>query len=74
MPWGLLWYAADGALEDRIQRAAVRYMEKYGSKPNTCFVHPELLRGEMFNMPGYRVIPHHTVLKDHLWIGWRNEL
>jgi len=71
MPWGLLWYEADGALEDRVAHAAERYVEKYGSKPNTCIVHPELLGGEKVDVPGYNIIPHHTVLKNHLWIGER---
>jgi hypothetical protein len=47
MKYGLLWYDNDPRrpLEDKIGRAARRYHDKYGSWPNTCFVHPEAVAG-----------------------------
>ena len=75
MPWGLLWYDdKDDGLENKIARAAQRYMEKFGNSPNTCVIHPELLQGEGVDVPGYKVITHPTVLKNHLWIGENGEL
>lgn len=68
MPWGLLWYDAEGTLEERVNRAARRYREKHGEAPTICYIHPSLYV-EGLNVNGCRVVGHPSVLKDHLWIG-----
>jgi len=78
MPWGLLWYdEVECALEDKVCRAAERYIEKFGRRPDTCFVHPEWeILGSITIGDGkyeYKVIASPTVLKNHFWIGERRE-
>ena len=66
--WGLLWYDAEGTLEEKVCRAAERYTEKHGAIPDTCFVHPSELNGSV-EVDDCKVIAHQSVLKNHLWIG-----
>ena len=73
MPWGLLWYEADGAMVDRVSHAAERYVDKHGALPNCCFVHPADYE-EDAEIEGIRVIRHSSVLKNHFWIGENGEL
>ena len=71
MPWGLLWYDAAKwrTLEEKVQQAAERYVEKYGRRPNTCFVHPEDLGDRVVKVKDCKVIASPTVLRYHFWIG-----
>ncbi len=48
MKSGLLWYDADPRkpLWTKIAEAAQRYYEKFGVRPNTCFVNPGALPQE----------------------------
>lgn len=73
--WGLLWY--DGAswrtLEEKVGAARERYIEKYGSNPNVCFVHPSATNEDAVQVEGCRVVPNPTVLKHHFWIGEAKE-
>ena len=68
--WGLLWYDGDPErpLEEKVRRAAERYVEKFGTAPDTCFVHPSELNGSVM-VDECKVIAHQSVLKNHLWIG-----
>ena len=45
MKSGLLWYDADPKkpIWAKIDEAAQRYYEKFGVRPNTCFVNPSAL-------------------------------
>lgn len=42
---GMLWFDNDPKtqLDDKIQRAASYYTEKYGNPPTVCFVHPSMI-------------------------------
>lgn len=66
--WGLLWYQKDGSLEDKVKSAALRYKEKYGEKPNTCFV-PNKDITESFWVDGCEVVGAPAVLEHHIWVG-----
>ncbi len=48
MKSGLLWYDADPKkpIWDKIEEAAQRYYEKFGVRPNTCFVNPAAMPQE----------------------------
>jgi len=71
MPWGLLWHDGDPQkpLEEKVRQAAGRYFEKFGAKPTICFVSPDWKIAESITIDDYTVVSHHTVLKDHFWIG-----
>lgn len=78
MDFGLLWYDGDPRrpLEEKIERAAQRYREKFGRRPNTCFVHPRLVHGHSGEKPQLadppatiRVVSAPNVLLHHFWVG-----
>jgi hypothetical protein len=78
MDFGLLWYDGDPRrpLEEKIERAARRYREKFGRRPNTCFVHPQLVhersgkKKHVADPPAtIRVVSAPTVLLHHFWVG-----
>jgi hypothetical protein len=75
MKVGMMWYdgGADG-LTQRVSRAVAYYQEKYGGRPNVCFVHPSGAGGEaMTGVDSIRVRASELVLPGHLWIGIERE-
>ena len=79
MKSGLLWYDNDArrALADKIGRAALRYHEKYGSWPNTCYVHPQSVANleeadlQVREPAHIRVVSATNILRHHFWLGER---
>lgn len=73
MQVGWMWFDDDtrASLEDKVRRAAVRYQQKFGRRPNACCVNPSLLpdgRDEVW-CGSVRVIPLSNVLPHHFWLG-----
>ena len=70
MQIGLLWYDDDPrkTLEMKIEQAAARYREKYGSAPTACFVNPSAV-AQPTRQAGMRVAPGRTIRPNYLWIG-----
>lgn len=67
---GLLWH--DSGSEDlawKLARAARRYRDRFGSKPNVCYVHPALLPDGARKVDGILVRPSPRVLRHHFWLG-----
>lgn len=84
MEIGLLWYDGDPkrSLEHKVELAVDRYRQKYGRWPNTCFVHPESVRGRASDdlwvaysarsWPArIQVLPAPNILLHHFWLGER---
>jgi hypothetical protein len=73
---GLLWFENDTkkALNQRVQEAIERYREKFGKSPNTCYVHPQDLNGHGLSLEGMRIVAASNILRNHLWVGWDDEL
>jgi hypothetical protein len=82
MEFGLLWYDDDSGrgLEDKVERAAIRYREKFGHWPNTCYVHPQALTDRMGREPRVpllsakgqgtvRLLSAPNILLHHYWLG-----
>jgi hypothetical protein len=67
---GLLWADFDKKrdLADKIARAADRYLEKFGCRPNRCYINSAQIDG-LTEVNGVRVIGAHNILKFHFWIG-----
>jgi hypothetical protein len=68
----MLWFDADQktGFEIRVQRAADYYRQKYGRKPNLCFVHSQgSEEGVPENVAGVTVRRSASVLPDHFWLG-----
>jgi hypothetical protein len=75
---GMLWFDNDTKTElpIRIERAALYYREKYGKKPNVCFVHPSMVKIEPTDNQPKTIIrgeielrTSKSVLPNHFWIG-----
>lgn len=76
---GLLWYDADAQkpLSVKIEEAAQRYYQKFGVRPNTCYVNP----GDVPTTPtappqglaasAVLVLTKATILPNHIWLGVR---
>ena len=86
MKTGLLWYDGDAKrpLEDKIERAAERYRQKFGRWPNTCYVHPQAVAGGKGEEKGLACQPRESqalirvlfapnILPHHFWLGEGND-
>lgn len=70
MEVGLLWY--DDSKTDfatKVHEAAERYEEKFGRKPNRCYVHPDCLPEDGFSKDGIKILTSPGVLPHHFWVG-----
>lgn len=80
---GMLWFDDDPKrpVEKKIQRAAARYMEKYGVAPNLCYANPRTLNNRepfkvklpagknAFRFEKVTVKPARSILLNHFWLG-----
>jgi hypothetical protein len=73
MKSGMLWLDADAkrSLEEKVQRAADYYREKYGRAPDLCLVNPTLLAADKAVGP-IVVQPLRSVMPNYFWLGMRN--
>ena len=71
MKVGLLWYDDDPkrALEEKIARAAQRYREKFGRRPDICYVNPAMLEEGAPRSGRVRVVTAPNILPHHFWVG-----
>ena len=70
MDTGLLWYDDSQAdFATKVLEAKERYQEKFGTKPNRCYVHPECLPKDGSPANGIKVVASPTVLPNHFWVG-----
>jgi hypothetical protein len=71
MKEGLLWFDDDPGrdLAQKISRAAQRYQQKFGRRPNVCYVHPSLIGNTPQQVGGVQVAPLPSVLRHHFWMG-----
>lgn len=70
MDVGLLWH--DSGTEDlawKLTRAAKRYHDRFGDKPNVCYVNPSLLPDGDRKVNGILVRSSPRVLRHHFWLG-----
>lgn len=81
---GMLWFDNDPKkeLDDKIERAATYYSEKYGKKPTICFIHPSMMPDSSTRSPDndasvevevqdvqLQIRSNQSVLPNHFWIG-----
>jgi len=72
MEIGLLWYDDSKAdFAAKVEEAAQRHEDKFGRRPNTCYVNPASLPGEgkQLRLNGIKVLTKPSVLPDHFWVG-----
>ena len=71
MKSGLLWY--DASTQDmaaKILQAAARYQQKFGVKPDTCFVNPRDVPQEG-QVQGIQIKSKTTIMPNYIWLGVR---
>lgn len=77
MKFGLLWFDNDPRrdLAEKIEPAARRYRQKFGTSPNICYVHESTLggNGQTAQVGTVRVATLPTVLLHHLWLGQEDQ-
>jgi hypothetical protein len=76
MEIGMLWYDGDPSrrMDEKVERAATYYRNKYGRSPNLCLIHPQTA-GQSSIVPNARIEVRFSdlVLRDHFWVGIRPE-
>jgi len=69
MQSGLLWY--DNSTLDmtaKILQAAARYQQKFGVKPDTCFVNPKDAP-HVATVQGIHIKTKLTAMPNYFWLG-----
>ncbi|MBN1177987.1 MAG: hypothetical protein JXD18_02165 [Anaerolineae bacterium] len=71
MKQGLLWFDDDAKrdLAQKVGLAAQYYCQKFGRRPNTCYVHPSVLPETAQKIDGVRITTLPSILKHHFWVG-----
>jgi len=83
----MLWFDNDrkSSIPSKVEKAARYYQKKYGKKPDVCYVHPKMVKGEKgknndakkstvgnpLKIGKILVLKNDKVLPDHFWIGIR---
>jgi len=66
---GMLWFDnSESELAVKIERAAEYYREKYGKRPNLCFVHPSMEPPDR-RVDGIEVRGTRAVMPNHFLVG-----
>ena len=70
MKQGMLWYdnLAGKNFTERIEQAIIYFTQKYGEKPEQCFVHPEMINGEDGKGLPIKIVADEKVLHNHIWV------
>ena len=70
MRTGLLWLddRPNLTFQAKLEHAAAYYAQKYGHRPDTCYVHPSCLPQDK-DANGITVRPAPDILPNHFWLG-----
>lgn len=70
MKLGMLWLdmSKNRTLEEKIDRAASYYQQKFGHSAELCFVHTSTLVAEQ-HVGSLCVLPAENILPNHFWLG-----
>ncbi len=68
---GWLWFDDSPRLplQEKVGRAARRYLERFGTAPNVCYVHPKTLDGSTPVSGLVQIIESRTIPPNHFWLG-----
>lgn len=66
---GMLWFDNNPKMElsQKIEGAAYYYENKYGKRPNCCYVHPAM--PDLDRIDGIEVKRSRSILPNHFWLG-----
>lgn len=73
MKIGMMWLDSDKnrTLDEKVQRAAEYYQDKYGIAPELCLVNSKALE-ESCKIGPIQVEAARNVLPNHFWLGMAN--
>jgi len=72
MKSGLLWFDNSAKpIAAKIEDAAKRYREKFGTTPDTCFINPRDLESAIKAKPNIKIhiATKATIMPNHIWLG-----
>jgi hypothetical protein len=71
MKFGLLWYDDNPKrpLAEKVDEASQRYYQKFGRRPDTCYVNPASVPAEHGGRNGVKILGASTIPLHHLWLG-----
>ena len=66
----LLWHDNDPkrTLEDKVRRAALHYLRKYGQKPTLVYLSAKQAAKSPAELAGLKVLPSGSVLENHFFL------
>jgi len=75
MKRGMLWYdnLEGKPFNERIENAVNYFSQKYGKKPEQCYVHPEMIDGQNESGLSIKVIADEKILRNHIWIEFPSD-
>lgn len=71
MKVGWMWFDDEPGrtLEEKVERAAQKYKEKFGHKPTLCYVNAACLGRDKLKLNGIQIIAARNILPHHFWLG-----
>jgi len=68
---GMLWYDPDKKIEisEKINKAIEYYQNKYDRTPNTCFVHPSMIKEKALITSKIEMRISRSIMPNHFWLG-----
>jgi hypothetical protein len=71
MNTGMIWFDNDPKVDflTKIQRATEYYQNKYGQKPDLCYVHPSMIPEKPTRNSGIEVQGSQMILPNTFWLG-----
>ncbi|MCJ7529893.1 MAG: hypothetical protein MUO64_02525 [Anaerolineales bacterium] len=79
MDTGMLWFDNNkrDTLSTRIELAVKYYQQKYGQRPNRCFIHPTMIKtnqpDSLASTDGIEIRTTVYILPNHFWLGIDSE-
>jgi len=70
MEKGMMWCKDDKkeSMTDSLKKAFDYYSDKYGSKPDTCYVNPNAF-DELNSVDYINIVSAKSILRNNFWIG-----
>lgn len=71
---GMMWFDNDKGvnLTAKVIKAATYYQEKYGKRPNFCYMHPNMVVEKIDPIDGIEVQTSRQIMPNHFWLGIKN--
>ena len=69
---GMLWFddSPSRSLTSKVEQAANHYQNKYGARPDVCYVHPSCLSEHGSpSLETIKLLASGYVLPHHFWLG-----